>query len=122
MSEVMAPIYMIGFTPQGACRGELRCTWPEGVAEFYDLTGTLRVASRDLVGRDWSVAQFARFECGVATRQCVSIAFACDNEADVDTIDQVVRVEYPALAYNWRHPGGRSVWRFDESAPSAHRT
>ena len=106
---VMAPVYMIGFTPHGACRGELRCSWPEGTAEFYDLTGTLRSATRDLVGRGWSIAQFVRFECGIATRQCVSVSFACDNEADVNTIDRIAREEFPALVPDWRHPRGRST-------------
>jgi hypothetical protein len=94
-----APVHMIGFTPPGACRAELRCSWPEGTAERYRLTGELISAARDLKDRKWELEQFVRFECGT---------FACDTADEVDAIAEIVKREFPALVPDWRYRDGKS--------------
>jgi hypothetical protein len=104
------PIFMIGFTPRGACRAETRCSWPAGTAYTFNLKGEMVVAARDLEGRGWSIEQFARHQCGIASRQLTSVSFACDSKDDIDTIARIVETEFPDLVPDWRHPGGRAEY------------
>jgi hypothetical protein len=104
----MTPFYMTCFTPPGAARGHIRFTWPEGTAYSYTAAGELISIAEDLEGRGWPLERCVRFQCGIAARQVMTIAFAVDDPADVDRIEAVVRAEFPGLR---RHPLGRTEWK-----------
>jgi len=106
MIKLDAPVYMIAFTPHGASRGDIVATWPEGKATCFDMFGGLICVASDCVGRGWDLDQFARHQCGIASRQIMSIGFCCDHAVEVDRIEEIVHTEFPTLKL---HPRGRTT-------------
>jgi hypothetical protein len=43
------------------------------------------------------LAQAARFQLGIAVRQCQSIGFACPSQYDIHEVADIVKNEFPTM-------------------------
>jgi hypothetical protein len=78
-------------------RGSIPFSWPEGTAECFDAAGRWFQTAKDLENRNWTLAQAARFQLGIAMRQCCAIGFACDSEHELSELADIAEREFPTL-------------------------